>query len=118
LLDERIQGDALEVRDNRHPHTPGSLSPLLNSNDDQGRFPAFELTASTQTGLRASDPGLVNLYFAPQRLPRCVDHGPPELVEHHPCGLVTGQRQLTLQEQRRNAPFVGGHQVGGPKPGR
>src|SRR5487761_1116987 len=39
-------------------------------------------------------------------------------MEHHPCRLVTWQTKLALQQERRNAALICGHQVGRPKPHR
>src|SRR2546422_7262175 len=45
-----------------------------------------------------------------------VHHRSPQFVKHHPCGLVTSKAKLALEEQRRDAPLVGGHQISGPEP--
>jgi hypothetical protein len=37
-------------------------------------------------------------------------------MEHHPGGFVTSKAKLSLEEQRRDAPFLGGHQVRCPEP--
>jgi len=63
LLDERIQSDALEVRDDSHPHTARGSSPLLYGNYDESRFSAFQLTATPQTGLSPANPRIVQLHF-------------------------------------------------------
>jgi len=51
-----------------------------------------------------------------QRLAGQVDHGLPQLVQDHPRCLVTSQTQLALQEKRRDAAFIRGHEVGRPEP--
>jgi hypothetical protein len=37
-------------------------------------------------------------------------------VKHHPGGFVAPKPKLALEKQCRNAPLVGGHQVGCPEP--
>jgi hypothetical protein len=78
----------------------------------------FELSASSESSLLTTNPGRIHLYLTVQRFPSCVHHGPAELVQHHPCGLVTGQAQLALQKQGRHASLVRGHQGRGPEPVR
>jgi hypothetical protein len=51
--------------------------------------PAFQLTAASQASLGAANPCIINFYFTPQRLAFHIDHGAPELMQHHPGGLVT-----------------------------
>jgi hypothetical protein len=46
----------------------------------------------------ADNPRIIDLYFAPQRITRQVDHGAPELIQHHPSGLAASQRAQTLQK--------------------
>jgi hypothetical protein len=50
-------------------------------------------------------------HFTAQRLAFKVHHRSAELVEHHPCCLVTSQTELTLQKKGRDATLIGGHQV-------
>jgi hypothetical protein len=57
--------------------------------------------------------GIASQWFAFQ-----IDHGPPELVQHHPRRLVTWQSKLALQKQGGEPALVGGHQVRGPEPNR
>src|SRR2546422_11174116 len=45
-----------------------------------------------------------------------VHHRSPQFVKHHPRSLVTSKAKLALEEQRRDAPLVGGHQIRGPEP--
>ena len=116
LLQEGHERCALEVRDDRHAGAPGSIAPLLHGNKDQGRFPAFELSASEQACLRTANPRIINLQVALQWFARQVDHGPAEFVKHHPRGLVASQGKLALKEERRDPALIGGHQVGSPEP--
>src|SRR6516225_2952682 len=81
-------------------------------------MPPFELSASSQTGLFAANPSLINLHLAVQRLPRRIHHRPPEFVKHHPNGFITGQAELTLQQQSGYPTLVRRHKIGGPKPMR
>jgi hypothetical protein len=78
----------------------------------------LELSASSKSSLLTPNPGLIYLYLATQRFPRCIHHCSAKLVQHHPCALVTDQAQLTLQKQGGHAALVRGHQVRGPEPVR
>jgi hypothetical protein len=88
LFKESDQSSPFEIWNDRHASAPGGAAPFLDGNEDQCRFPAFELAASPQTGLSTANPRIVNFHFAPQRLTCHVDHGPSEFVQHHPCGFV------------------------------
>ena len=81
-----------EIRDDGHASAAGYGAPFLRSHQDQNGFPSLQLLASPQSGLSPANPGLVHFHFAAQRLAFQVDHSPPQLVEHHPCGLVALQR--------------------------
>lgn len=98
---------ALEIRDDGHPDTPTPAAPFLHGHQNQCGFPAFQLAASPQTSLRASNPSLIDLHFTPQRLTFQIHHRPAKPVEHHPCRLITSKAELTLQKKRRDATFVG-----------
>ncbi len=37
-------------------------------------------------------------------------------MKHHPSSFVASHPELALEQERRDAALVGGHQVGGPKP--
>jgi len=107
---------ALEVGDDSYPETPRGFSPLLDG-DQHKRCPTpLELTASSTTSLGSAHPGVVNFDFAAKRFASQIDHGSPKLMEHHPGGVVTSNAKLALEEQRRDTPFVSGHQVGCPEP--
>jgi len=72
--------------------------PRFSTATRTSRFPAFQLSASPQTGLRTSNPRLINFHFTPQRFAREIDHSPPKLVEHHPRRLVKSDSKLALQK--------------------
>ena len=75
------------------------MATLLNRHQDEGRSSPLELSASSETGLLAANPRLINFNLAMQRL-TCIHHGPAEFVKHHPGSLVTGQAELTLEQER------------------
>src|SRR5271156_4544560 len=100
VLDEPNKSDTPEIRDDLHPYASRGLSPSLYRDHDEGRFPAFQLTASLQTGLSPANPGIVYFHVAAQRLAFQVHHRSAELVEHHPRCLVKSQAELALQEKR------------------
>ena len=91
---------------------------FLHGHQNQRCLPSLQLPASAQASLRPSNPGIINLYFAPQRLACQVDHCASEFMQHHPRCFVASQRELPLQKKRRDAALVGGHQVGSPEPDR
>src|SRR5579863_10355316 len=66
-------------------------------------FSSSELPASTQSSLSAYDPGVIDFYFAAQRLAAEVHHRTPKLVEHHPRRFVVPQPQLPLSQDSREA---------------
>jgi hypothetical protein len=99
-VDESIESDASEVWDDRDSYSSCGFSSLLHSDDHEGRFPPFQLPASPQTGLSPPNPRIVHLHFTAQRFAFKVHHRSAELVEHHPCCLVTSQTELTLQHKR------------------
>jgi hypothetical protein len=74
------------------------------------------LAASSNTCLNSAYPRVIDLDFAPKWFASHVDHGSAQLMENHPGGFVTSEAKLALEEQRRDTPFVSGHQVGGPEP--
>ena len=68
-------------------NTAGPAASLLHGHQDEGRPPAFQLAAPAQPRLRATNPGVVNLDLAMQRLANSVDHGAAQFVER---GAVCG----------------------------
>jgi len=116
LHEEAVDGIGREVGDDPHAEAARSLSPLLDCHKHECRPTPLELAASSDTRLGSTYPRVVDLDFAPKRFASEVDHRPPKLMEHHPGGLVTSKRKLALEEQRRDAPLISGHQVGGPEP--
>src|ERR1019366_8893343 len=118
LPQEPDEGSAPEIRDDRHARAPGRTATLLHRHHGESGLPAPQLSASPQTSLGTPNPGIVHFHFPVQRLSGQVDQGLPQLVQHHPCRLVTPQTQLALQEKRRDATFIGGHEVPRPEPDR
>jgi len=116
LHEEIVDGIACEVRDDGHAEAPRGSSPLLDRHKHECRPATLELAASSDTSLGSAHPRVIDLDFAPKRLASKVDHRAPKLMEHHPGGFVTSKAKLALEEERRDAAFVGGHQVGGPEP--
>src|ERR1035437_10481107 len=51
LSQEREEGSASEIRDDRHATAPGRAATLLHRYHDEGRLPATQLSASPQRGL-------------------------------------------------------------------
>src|SRR5262249_19073978 len=86
--------------------------------DHNGRLSTFQLATASQSRLMPADPRVVNLNIAIERLARSVDHGTPQLVQQHPCGFVSTQPQLPLEEERRDAPLIGRHEIRSPEPDR
>jgi hypothetical protein len=116
LYEEAVDGVGREVRNDGHAEAPRGLSPFFDRHKHECRPTPLELAASPDTRLGSAHPRVIDLDFAPKRLASEVDHRPPELMEHHPGGLVTSKPKLALDEQRRDTPLVGGHQVGSPEP--
>ena len=116
--EERLEGARAEIRDHRHAHTAGDVAASFDGDQHQRGFPAFQLPTPAEPGLRAANPGVIQLDVSMQRVSGGVDHGPPDLVEEQPGGFVSSQAQLPLQPQGRRASFVGDHQVAGPEPDR
>ena len=118
FLDERDHRRLLEILDHRHPDATGDALAVFHGDHDDGRFSAFQLTTASQAGLWPTDPGVVDLHVAVQRLACRVDHRPPELVQQHPGGFVPTKPHLPLEQERRDPPLVGRHQIRGPEPHR
>src|ERR1017187_1521362 len=118
LPQEPDEGSAPEIRDDRHARAPSRTATLLHRHHGEGGLPAPQLSASPQTSLGTPNPGIVHFHFPAQRLSGQVDHGLPQLVQHYPCRLVTPQTKLALQEKRRDATFIRGHEVSRPEPNR
>jgi hypothetical protein len=74
VLDELDHRRLFEIRDHRHPDTTRHAATIFDRHHDNGRFSAFELTTTAQTGLRPPDPRVVELNVAVQRFTRRVDH--------------------------------------------
>ena len=107
---------ALKSSADRHAEAPRGSPALLHGDQDECRSAPLELSAPSDASLDAPDPGIVNLDLTPKRFARDFDHRSSELVKHHPGGFVAPKPKLALKKQCRNAPLVGGHQVGSPEP--
>ncbi len=59
VLDEPIESDAPEIRDDLRPYASWGLSPFRYRDNDEGRFPGFQSTASLQTCLSPANPRIV-----------------------------------------------------------
>jgi hypothetical protein len=95
---ERHYGCGLEVGNHAHADTTRSSATLFDGYEDKSCPPMFKLPASPESSLFTANPRLIHLYLSAQRFPSRVHHCPAQLVQHHPCGLVAGQAQLTLQK--------------------
>jgi hypothetical protein len=96
--EERFEGARVEIRDDRRAHTARDVAAFFNGQDQRG-FPAFQLPTPAEPGLRAANPGVIQLDVSLQRFSGGVDHGSAELVEEQPRGFVSSQAQLPLQPQ-------------------
>src|SRR5260221_5281998 len=118
LFQESEKRCVFEIRDQSHPSTPCYPATFLHGHQDERGFPPLQLLASPQSGLSTANPSLVDFHFVAQRIAFQVDHSAAELVKQHPCCLIASQTKLALQKKRRDPAFIGGHQVGSPKPDR
>jgi len=116
VLDELDHRGLFEIRDHGHPDTARDAAPIFDRRHDNGRFSAFELTTASPTGLRPTDPGVVELDVAMQRFTRRVDHRTSQFVQQHPGGFVSAESQLLLEQERGDPPFVRRHEIRGPEP--
>jgi len=118
VRDERVNGGLLHVRERRHSDATRGLAAFFDRDQHQRRFAPFQLAATTEARLRTTNPGVIHLDLAVQRLPRRVHHGAPQFVQQHPGGLVTTQPELALEQQRGQPAFVGHREVRRPEPCR
>ena len=101
------------------PHLSILCSPFADldrPHDD--RLPAREdagLAGFPRDG--SAQEGLVHLHAPVEPVPRRVDHGGSELVEHLVGDLVPLEPEVPLELLRRDAPLVGHHEEGGEEPG-
>jgi hypothetical protein len=117
ILDEEVvDGGRLEVRKDGHADAPRGLPAPLHRDQDKCSSAPLELSAPAEASLDAADLGIVDLDLTPKRFARDIDHRSAELVKHHPGGFVAPKPKLALEEECRNTPLVGGHQVGCPEP--
>jgi hypothetical protein len=80
LIEEGEDGLGLEIGDHFHSDAPRSPATLFHRDQDQRRSSPLELSASAEAGLLTANPRFINFYFAVQRLPSYIHHGPAELV--------------------------------------
>jgi hypothetical protein len=106
----------LEVGNHIHASSTGRATTLFHGHQNESRSSILELPAPLQSGLLAANPRVINLYLAAQGIPSRIHHRPSELVKHHPCGLVSGKTELTLEKQCGHATLVSGHQIRRPEP--
>jgi hypothetical protein len=116
LLDELDHRRLFEIRDHRHPDSARDTVTIFDRCHDDGRFSPFELTTASQTGLLPTDPGVIELDVAVQRLARRVHHRAPQFVQQHPGRFVATKPQLPLEQERGDPALVGGHEIPGPEP--
>src|SRR5437867_11652459 len=95
---ESEQGCVLEIRDYGHPSASSGAAAFLHCNQDQCRFSTLQLPTPAQASRGATNPRIINFYFAVQWLACQIDHCAPEFMEHHPGRLITSQGELALQE--------------------
>jgi hypothetical protein len=115
---EVVERSRLEVGDHIHADAPRGSAALLHRHQDECGSAPFKLPAASDAGLGTTHPRVVDLDFTPKGFASEVYGRSSELVEDHPGGFVTAKPKLTLEEQGRNAPLIGRHQVGGPEPKR
>ena len=96
---EARKGGPRGVRNDLEAHPARGLSTDLDRGHNQRLVK--ELSASFQTRLRSADVGLIHLDLLLQGSPVGSYHGPPQLVEHGPGGLVGVDTELPLKLERR-----------------
>jgi hypothetical protein len=116
LFDQRRHRRRRKVSEDGHANSPRALAPSFHGDQYWHGVPTFQLSAASKPRLRPANPGVVDLDLTMQRLARHIDHGPPELVKHHPSGFIPSQSKLALKQERRDSARVGCHQVRRPKP--
>ena len=116
LFDQRRHRGCRKVSEDGHANSPRALAPSFHGDQYRHGVPTFQLSAASKARLRPANPGVVDLDLAMQRLARHIDHGPPELVQHHPSGFISTQSKLALKQERRDSARVGCHQICRPEP--
>ncbi len=109
---------ALKSGMTRHADAPRGLPRFSTATRTRAARRPLSCRLPREAGLRPADPGVVDLDLTVERFARHIDHRSAELVKHHPGRFVAAQPQLALEQERRNTPLVGRHQVGGPEPQR
>lgn len=116
LLENGGHGVRSEVREDHHADTARALAPPFNGYKNRNGAPILQLSTPFDSRLRPADPGVVDLDLAVERLARRIDHGPAQLMEHHPRGFIPAESELALEQERGDAALVGRHQIRGPEP--
>lgn len=112
---EGFQGLGRGVVDDLHADPAGSLAPHFNGHCHLHRG-GNVASPSPSAGFAAADLALIDLDLTGQQAPFGRDHGPAQLVEHRPRGLIATQTKLALQLERGDPGGCRGHQIRGPKP--
>lgn len=118
-VDEALERSATVVGDDLQPDAARPVALLQFDRADDGDLAdgAAPLAAAHRVVQRAEwDGRLVHLDIAGEHGAVGVDHGPAELVEQQPRGLVGAEVELGLKLEGRHAVGVGGQQVGGQEP--
>jgi hypothetical protein len=97
LVEEGDDGAALEIWDRFHADATRTSATPLHCDQNQRCPSPFELSATAEASLLATNPRFINLYLAVQRFPGEIHHRSAEFVKQHPGGLVTGQSELPLE---------------------
>ena len=116
LCEKPGEGGRPEVGHDPHADTARAAAPPFDGHQHECGPPAFQLAAPAQPWLWATNPGVVDLDLAMQRLAGGVDHGSAQFVEHQPRRFIAAEPELALQPHRRNPPRVRRHQIRRPEP--
>ncbi len=108
----------VEIENDLHPDSPCRSPTPLHGDEHQRGLASLQLSASSESRLGADHPRLVKFDFAPEGLPRLVDHRSTTFVENQPSGLIAFNPELALEQKGRETSLVRRHQVGGPEPRR
>src|ERR1039458_6736538 len=93
LSNESVQAGAGRIRNRAQTNAPDALSILLGADDNQGL--EFCLSANC-AGFLSTPIGLVHLNHAIQPVTARPNHGPTQLMQHGPSGLVAAQAENPL----------------------
>src|SRR5215211_1434811 len=113
-LHERAERVARGILD--HPEPQATRAGPVNLNRDADERLLAARTTARAPLLQATEVELVDLNLALERLALGRDHRAPQLVQHHPRGLVTADSELALQLLGRDPRMMRGNQIGRPEP--